>query len=91
MIDFKEKIAVLLEAQTEGISIDDIRAMIEIPADSKLGDYAFPCFRLAKVMRKAPALIAAGKRFVFEGGKRKRICEFFPGKRGVCKGSCGSC
>ena len=60
MIDFKEKIAVLLEAQTEGISIDDIRAMIEIPADSKLGDYAFPCFRLAKVMRKAPALIAAG-------------------------------
>ena len=42
MIDFKEKIAVLLEAQTEGISIDDIRAMIEIPADSKVGDYAFP-------------------------------------------------
>ena len=34
--------------------------MIEVPQDSKLGDYAFPCFRLAKVMRKAPAMIATG-------------------------------
>ena len=33
--------------------------MIEIPADEKMGDYAFPCFRLAKALRKAPQLIAA--------------------------------
>ena len=32
--------------------------MIEVPQDSKMGDYAFPCFKLAKVMRKAPPLIA---------------------------------
>ena len=33
--------------------------MIEIPPDSSMGDFAFPCFRLAKTMRKAPQMIAA--------------------------------
>ena len=33
--------------------------MIEIPTDSRMGDYAFPCFRLAKTLRKAPPMIAA--------------------------------
>ena len=32
--------------------------MIETPADSKMGDYAFPCFKLAKILRKAPPMIA---------------------------------
>lgn len=31
---------------------------LEIPPDPKLGDYAFPCFPLAKEMKKAPNLIA---------------------------------
>ena len=35
-----------------------IGEMLEIPPDKKMGDYAFPCFRLAKQFRKAPALIA---------------------------------
>lgn len=29
-------------------------AQIEVPPDSKLGDFAFPCFRLAKEMKKSP-------------------------------------
>jgi arginyl-tRNA synthetase len=33
--------------------------MIEIPSESRMGDYAFPCFRLAKTLRKAPNAIAA--------------------------------
>lgn len=33
-------------------------AMIEQPPDPKLGDYAFPCFSLAKLLRKGPPLIA---------------------------------
>ncbi|MCZ6629046.1 MAG: arginine--tRNA ligase [SAR324 cluster bacterium] len=33
-------------------------AMIETPPDPEMGDYAFPCFALAKVMRKAPPAIA---------------------------------
>ena len=32
--------------------------MIEQPPDSSLGDFAFPCFRLAKVLRSAPNKIA---------------------------------
>lgn len=59
MIDFKEKIAVLLSEVLEGLSLQEIKEMLEIPTDSKLGDYAFPCFRLAKTLRKAPPLIAA--------------------------------
>jgi len=32
--------------------------MLEIPPDSALGDYAFPCFILAKKLKKAPNIIA---------------------------------
>lgn len=32
--------------------------LIEVPSDEKMGDYAFPCFKLAKVMRKSPNIIA---------------------------------
>ena len=60
MINFKEKIAELLAPLVPDLSAQEIRNMIEVPQDSKLGDYAFPCFRLAKVMRKAPAMIATG-------------------------------
>lgn len=58
MISYKEKIAEILAPQIEGLSQDEIMAMIETPADSKMGDYAFPCFKLAKILRKAPPLIA---------------------------------
>lgn len=58
MINFKESIAEKLSEIIEGLNKDEIMAMLEVPTDSKLGDYAFPCFRLAKIMRKSPALIA---------------------------------
>ena len=58
MLQYVDKITDLIAPQVEGLEKDEIRAMIEIPADSKMGDYAFPCFRLAKVLRKAPPLIA---------------------------------
>ena len=32
---------------------------VEIPKEKAMGDFAFPCFRLAKELHKAPALIAA--------------------------------
>jgi len=60
MINFKDKIAAALAGAVEGLSAEEIREMIEIPADSKMGDYAFPCFKLAKVLRKAPPMIAQG-------------------------------
>ena len=38
---------------------EEIYPAIEIPPDSRLGDFAFPCFRLAKELKKAPPVIAA--------------------------------
>ena len=60
MLQYVDKITDLIAPQVEGLEKEEIRAMIEIPADSKMGDYAFPCFKLAKILRKAPPLIAKG-------------------------------
>ena len=59
MVDFKELIAKELYDEAFGLTTDEIKDLIEIPADEKMGDYAFPCFRLAKALRKAPQMIAA--------------------------------
>ncbi|MBR3599743.1 MAG: arginine--tRNA ligase, partial [Lachnospiraceae bacterium] len=58
MINYKEKIATLICDVTEGLEIEEVMSMVEVPSDSKMGDYAFPCFKLAKTLRKAPPLIA---------------------------------
>ncbi len=60
MLNFKEEIAKLIAQQVEGLELAEIQDMIEVPQDSKMGDYAFPCFKLAKTLRKAPPLIAKG-------------------------------
>ena len=57
-MDYKQIIAQAI-AKAADMSADEIEAMIEVPADTSMGDYAFPCFRLAKTFRKAPPLIAA--------------------------------
>ena len=59
MIDFNKEIEEIIYYNLEGLTEDEIKSMIEIPQDQSMGDYAFPCFRLAKTMRKAPNLIAA--------------------------------
>ena len=60
MINFKDEIAELIAQHVEGLELSEIQDIIEVPQDPKMGDYAFPCFRLAKIMRKAPPLIAKG-------------------------------
>ena len=57
-MDFKKHI---IDKLTELTSLerDVIANSVETPPDEKLGDLAFPCFPLAKVMRKAPPVIAA--------------------------------
>ena len=59
MIDYKQKIAELIKVQVPDLELEEIALAVEVPADKKMGDYAFPCFKLAKVLRKAPPLIAA--------------------------------
>lgn len=44
-----------------------IESSVEVPKDKSMGDYAFPCFRLAKTMHKAPAQIAADLSKQLEG------------------------
>ena len=59
MRNVKKEIAQLLSAQVPSLAAEDIEKMLEIPSDTAMGDYAFPCFRLAKELRKAPQMIAA--------------------------------
>ena len=58
MKDYRQLIAEIIAPHVEGLEVSEIREMVEVPADSKMGDYAFPCFKLAKLLRKAPPLIA---------------------------------
>ncbi|MEE0746025.1 MAG: arginine--tRNA ligase [Anaerovoracaceae bacterium] len=67
MINYREKIADILAPHIEGLERDEILPMIEVPADSSKGDYAFPCFKLAKIMRKAPPMIAKSIAEAIEG------------------------
>lgn len=57
MINFKEEIAKAISKVTE-VETNEIIKSIEKPKDEKQGDYAFPCFRLAKLLKKTPVLIA---------------------------------
>ncbi|WP_105300984.1 arginine--tRNA ligase [Anaerococcus marasmi] len=69
MTDFKEIIAKQLEKMDLGLSFEEIYKLIEIPPQDNMGDYSFPCFSLAKTLRKNPALIAEdlAKEFDTEG------------------------
>ena len=57
-MDFRVKIVDWLAGQTE-MAAAEMDAWLEVPPQAALGDYAFPCFRLAKTRRQAPAKIAA--------------------------------
>ncbi|ACD23170.1 arginine--tRNA ligase [Clostridium botulinum] len=56
-MDYKNKIAQLIKEHVD-LDVNAIEKLIEIPPKSEMGDYAFPCFQLSKVMRKAPNMIA---------------------------------
>lgn len=60
MINYKVKIVDLLSEIIEDLPKEEILTMLEVPANEDMGDFALPCFKLAKVMRKAPPLIAKG-------------------------------
>ncbi len=59
MKNYKLEVAKLLAAQITDLTQDEIYNMVEMPPDSSKGDYAFPCFKLAKTLRMAPPKIAA--------------------------------
>ena len=55
-MDYKKHIADKIKV--DGVSADEIYSSIALPPNSQMGDYALPCFRFAKVLRKSPAAIA---------------------------------
>ncbi len=64
MIDFKVKLSQLLTENIQELNQEELLGMIELPPNPEMGDFAFPCFKLAKLFRKAPNIIAqelAGK------------------------------
>ena len=50
----KEQIVTTLAAAIPSLTPEEISTLIEIPPNPEMGDFAFPCFRLAKTLRKAP-------------------------------------
>ncbi|MBN7774232.1 arginine--tRNA ligase [Clostridium aminobutyricum] len=58
MNNYKLKIAEIIFEAVEGLTLEEVTSMVEVPTDTKMGDYAFPCFKLAKSLRKAPPMIA---------------------------------
>ena len=57
MLNFKNEIAKIISKITN-IDVNELEGYIEIPPDHNMGDYSFPCFRLAKELKKAPQIIA---------------------------------
>ena len=63
-MDFKLSIAneIIAAAETafgeSNLLAADIAAALEIPPNTEMGDYAFPCFKLSKALRKSPMMIS---------------------------------
>lgn len=58
-MDYKLAIAEAL-SPAAGMPAGELAAMLETPPNPAMGNFALPCFKLAKVLRKAPPAIAAG-------------------------------
>ncbi|MBO5480194.1 MAG: arginine--tRNA ligase [Clostridia bacterium] len=55
-MDYKKYIAEKLKV--DGVTQDELYDLIALPPNSEMGDYAIPCFKFAKLMRKSPVMIA---------------------------------
>lgn len=56
-MDYKMMVAKKI-ADASNLDVDMIYQRMEVPPRAEMGDFAFPCFTLAKELRKAPPLIA---------------------------------
>lgn len=55
-MDYKKYIADLINI--DGVSKEELYDLIALPPNTEMGDYALPCFKFAKIMRKSPVMIA---------------------------------
>ena len=57
-MDYRKEISKLLLELEIGMEPDEIIKSLETPPNKEMGDFAFPCFRLSKQLRKSPVKIA---------------------------------
>ena len=55
-MNYKEYIAKKLNV--DGVETDTLQSFIEIPPNTDMGDFALPCFKLSKILRSSPIMIA---------------------------------
>ena len=55
-MDYKKHIAEKIKV--EGVSEQEIYDSIALPPNTEMGDFALPCFKFAKILRKSPVMIA---------------------------------
>ena len=55
-MDYRQYLAERIHV--DGVSTDEVASLIAVPPDPAMGDYALPCFRFAKALRKSPVSIA---------------------------------
>lgn len=58
MYNYKFAAAKIIKKLCDELTVEEIAAMMEYPPDPKMGDIAFPCFKLSKILRKSPVMIA---------------------------------
>lgn len=56
IMDYKKYIAEKINV--EGVTKEELYDLIALPPNLEMGDYALPCFKFAKVLRKSPVMIA---------------------------------
>ncbi len=76
-MDYKSYIVSKLNV--EGIDTAELISFIEIPPNKEMGDYALPCFKLAKIMHKAPVKIAEELKNAFTLDENISSCEAIGG------------
>ncbi len=67
MINFKQIIAKKI-AKVVDLGENELQEYVEVPPNPEMGDYAFPCFKLAKTLKKAPPEIASDLKEKIEVG-----------------------
>ena len=55
-MDYRKYIASRIKI--DGINEDEIYSSIALPPNTEMGDFALPCFKFAKILRKSPVAIA---------------------------------
>ena len=85
MNEFKHLIAAAIKkvALLKDLSKEELLPLIETPPDSKLGDFAFPCFKIAAKLKKNPREIAEQLRNEIKLPKEFKEIKVEPGSVGL--------